>query len=324
MKSRSVSITGATGFLGWHLAEAFRDAGWHVRAIVRPGNSKPLPGSVQAIEAPLDESAVTALTDALESSSVVVHAAGVTRARLPSMFHATNVAGTRAVVEATNHVGARLLLISSQAAAGTGTTSRPRREHDEPCPVNPYGLSKLAAERVVRSEARVPWTILRPSAVYGPGDRQFLPLFRLASRGVSLLATKPSMPFTLIYVSDVACATLLAAAEERAAGHTLFLGHADAASAEDILRTIAEAVGRPYRGWKVPAPIMDVAARVGELAWMIGRQPIIDVDRLTELRSEGFVCAVERAQEVLGFTAAVRLREGAVQTARWYRDRGWI
>jgi nucleoside-diphosphate-sugar epimerase len=295
-----------------------------VRAIVRPGNRKPLPVHVQAIEAPLDDSAVTALADALAASAVVVHAAGLTRAHQPSMFDAANVAGTRAVVEATNRAGTRLVLISSQAAAGTGTTSQPRREGDEPRPVGPYGLSKLASETIVRSQASVPWTILRPSAVYGPRDRQFLPLFRLASRGVSLLATKPSMPFTLIYVADAVRATLLAATEERAAGHTLFLGHPDSLRAEDILRAIAHALERPYRQWRVPGPLMNLAACVGELAWMVGREPIIDGDRLKELRSEGFVCSVDRAREVLGFTAAIGLLEGAARTAQWYQDRGWV
>jgi dihydroflavonol-4-reductase len=204
----SVAITGATGFLGWHLGEAFRDAGWRVRAVVRPGNAKPLPPGVESFEAHLD---AEALARAFQGCPVVVHAAALTRARNDDVFNAVNVAGTEAVVSAANRTGARVILISSQAAAGIGTPQRPSREDDPPRPVNAYGRSKLAAEEVLRSRAEAPWTIVRPSAVYGPGDRGFLPLFRMASRGLFLLPADAALPFTIIYVEDVARAVVLAA-----------------------------------------------------------------------------------------------------------------
>src|SRR4051794_16892429 len=103
MKNRSISITGATGFVGWHLCEAFRQDGWEVRAVVRPGNRRALPAGVRRVEAPL----VTArLTAAFALSDVVVHSAAVIRAATEAAFNAVNVEGTRAVVAAVNAVGA--------------------------------------------------------------------------------------------------------------------------------------------------------------------------------------------------------------------------
>ncbi len=207
MKSRSVSITGATGFVGWHLAEAFRLAGWRVRAIVRPGGVKPVPDDVERVEAAFHSATLSA---AIGESDVVVHAAGLTRALDASAFE-FNVSGTRAVVGAVNATGARLILISSQAAMGAGTISRPTREDDVPRPLTPYGRSKLAGEDVVRSDARTPWTIIRPTSVYGPRDRQFLPIFRLAARGIFLQVVPAATAFTLIYVDDLARGVVLAA-----------------------------------------------------------------------------------------------------------------
>lgn len=321
MKNRSVSITGATGFVGWHVAEAFRSADWHVRAIVRPGNAKPVPPGVEPLEAALD---AAALTQAIGASQVLVHAAGLTRAPRASAYDAVNISGTRAVVEAANATGARLILISSQAASGAGTIDRPSREDDVPRPLTPYGRSKLGAELAVRSGARAPWIIIRPTSVYGPRDRQFLPLFRLAARGMFLQVAKPTTPFTFIYVDDLARGVVLAAEHEGASGETLFFGHPEPSSADDLLRALAGLFGRPYRPRRVPAPLLGGLAWGGELSWMLGWKPLLDAARLTELRAEGFVCSVDRARDVLGFTAAMPLQDGLERTARWYRNQGWV
>lgn len=321
MKSRSVSLTGATGFVGWHLAEALRDAGWRVRAIVRPGSSRPLPPGVDVIAAPLT---TASLVPAFAESELVVHCAGVIRAKDEAAFATVNVHGTRAIAEAANTTGARVLLISSQAAGGTGTTTRPRREDDLPQPVNAYGRSKLAGEDVLRAVARTPWTILRPCAVYGPRDRGFLPLFRLARRGLFVLPAPASTPFTLVDVSDLARAVCLAAEWPKVSGRTFFVGQSPATTTEEILRTVAAIFDRPYRPRALPRPAVRLTAAVGDLAWRLGYQFVFDSGRLAEFDAEGFVCSVDRARDVLGFTASTSLREGFERTATWYQREGWL
>jgi nucleoside-diphosphate-sugar epimerase len=321
MKSRSVSVTGATGFFGWHIASEFQRAGWRVRAIVRPGSPKPLPAGVERFEASLS---AAALGPALAGSDVVVHAAGVARSGAGDALQAVNVEGTGAVVDAVNAAGSRLVLISSQAAAGTGTSARPSREQDEPRPLTAYGRSKLAGEAAVRTSARVPWTILRPSAIYGPRDRQFLSLFRMAAGGRLPLAAKSSTMFTLIDVTDAARAVILAAEGGRAVGQTFFIGHPAPHSAEAVLEELARVVGRPVTALRLPAPLLWAAALGGEIAWRCGFVPLIDVARLTELRAEGFVCSVAHARDTLGFTAATPLPDGLARAWRWYREQGWI
>lgn len=317
----SVAITGATGFIGWNLCEAFRDAGSRVRALVRLGNTKPIPAGVEAFEAALDSAS---LARGVERFDVFVHAAGLTRARTSSEFERVNVAGTRAAVDAANAAGVRLVHISSQAAIGEGTVARPAREDDPPRPLTAYGRSKLAAEEAVRAGAQVPWVILRPTSVYGPRDRQFLPLFRLASRGVLLQAMNPATPLTFIHVGDLARGVLLAAKNDRAANQALFLGHPTPLTAGELLEVLAGSFNRASRTVRLPGAVVAAAALGGELLWLAGRQPLVDLSRLAELRAEGFVCSVDRARDLLGFSASVPLAEGIAQTARWYRDRGWI
>jgi nucleoside-diphosphate-sugar epimerase len=321
MTSRSVSITGATGFLGYHLAQKFQQSGWTVRAIVRPGSAKPLPEGVAAVQSPLVRAW---LEPAFAGADLVVHAAAAIRAPTDIAFSATNVDGTRAVVEAANATGARLLHLSSVAAIGPASAAAPAREDDAPRPINGYGRSKLAAEEVVRTAARTPWTIVRPPAVYGPRDRGFLPLFRMARRGLFLYAAPPSTAFTFVYVEDLIDALLRAAAADRAIGQTFFVGHAEPVTTELLLRTIAEAVGKPYRPRFVPPIALDVAAAIGELAWRLGRQPLLDRGRLAELRAEGFVCAVDRIRDALGFVATTSIRDGIDRAAQWYRVHDWL
>lgn len=321
MKNRCASLTGATGFLGLHIAQALRADGWLVRAVVRPGNAKAVPDGAEAREGELLDAA--SLARAFDGSDVVVHAAGLVRARSARALDAVNVAGTRAVVEAANAVGARLVHVSSLAALGPGTPGRPVREDDPPRPVNAYGRSKLAGEGVVRQHARVPWVILRPSAVYGPADRGFLPLVRLASRGLFPLAAPSGMPFTFVYAADVAEAVRRAAVSDES-GLALFIGHAQPETSEAMLRGMAAQLGTRYRPLPVPAVIVRTLAAAGDLIWTLGGTPLIDSSRYEEFTAEGFVCDVSAARARLGFTAAVPLSEGLARTVRWYRERKWV
>lgn len=321
MTSRSVSVTGATGFLGWHIAEAFRDRGWDVRAIVRPGNTKCVPSFVEPRPSALHPAA---LGPTLAGSDVLVHAAALTRSGNEDVMRGVNVDGTRAVVDAANDAGARLIFISSQAAIGAGTPDRPSREDDPPRPLTAYGRSKLAAEQLLRANARVPWTILRPSAVYGPRDRQFLPLFRLASRGRFWLTAPPGTAFTLIAADDVARAVVMAAEDPRAIGQTFFVGHPVPQTSDAILQQLARLFERPYTPTRVPRPALRALAAAGDLAWRFGVAPLVDSARLAELQAEGFVCASDRARDVLGFTAETALPEGLARTLAWYREQHWI
>jgi nucleoside-diphosphate-sugar epimerase len=319
--SRRIAVTGATGFVGWAVAERLRDDGLEVRALVRQGSRKPVPQGIEARTVAFEPGPLRA---ALEGCDAVVHAAGVIRAANQAGFDAGNVAGTQAVVAGANGAAARLVLISSLAAAGAGTVERPACEDHEPKPLNAYGRSKLAGERVVREQARVSWTIIRPPAVYGPRDRGFLPLFRMAARGVFIQAVRPAMPFRFIYIDDLARGVALAATDDAAGGEVLYLAHPQTFTSEELLRELAAVFGRPYRPWRMPPPLLSAAAVAGDLAWRAGVKPLLDSSRLAEFRAAGFVCSVDRARQVLGFAAEVGLREGLERTASWYRGKRWI
>jgi nucleoside-diphosphate-sugar epimerase len=321
-RARTVAVTGATGFIGGHVTQRLLERGWRVRAIVRPGGRREVPPGVERVTAPLH---VADLTEACAGADAIIHLAGRIRAATPRQFHAVNVEGTRAVAEAARAAGARLVLVSSLAAAGPGTPSRPRTEDDTPEPITPYGRSKLAAEQVVRRMPSLRWTIVRPALVYGPGDRSFLPLFRLAARGLVLdVAPSSSSPaYTLIHAADVATGIEQAASVPAALSGTFFLGHDERVTADSIVAALARIEGRtPYR-IGVPWPVVALAATAGQLAAWCGRPWALDRARLAELRAPGWVCSV-RCAERIGFQARIPMGDGFASTAAHYRRCGWL
>ena len=315
-------MTGANGFIGGNVARYLCDAGWKVRAIVRPGRACAVPDGVEVIAVPF---VAADLVRAAAGTEVIVHAAGRTRAATARQFQAANVEVTREAVHAAVELGARLILVSSQAAAGPGTPERPRSEDDPPRPLTAYGRSKLAAEEVVKMSPRLRWTIVRPALVYGPADRNTLPLFRLAQRGVAVrLARSPAPAYTFVHVDDVARGIEAAAIAQTAEQQVFFLGHSQCETADTLAATLERVLGRRCRQLRIPDAILLVAALGGDVAKLCGRPLALDRARLAELRAEGWVCSVEKARTRLGFSARIGLSEGFTLAASWYVRHGLL
>lgn len=314
------AITGATGFIGWHLASMLRDRGWQVRAITRAESRRPVPIGIDRLTSSFNESD---LIRCLSKADVVFHLAGATRP-YRSNLHDANVCGTRELVRAVRALGTRLVHVSSQSVSGPATAKLPATEDMPPRPITPYAASKLEGEQIVRAAQLHAWTILRPASVYGPRDRNFLPLFRLASHGLFPLVHRPTAGYTLIHVDDLSRGILAAGTSPAAIGETFFLGHSEPCTASSILEALARLAGRRYRPFPVPRPMLWAAAMTGELCGRLGVTVALDLARLRELTADGFVCQVEKARQRLGFVPEIDLFGGLADTMTWYRHQGWL
>ena len=320
--SGRVAVTGANGFIGRNVVLYLRDAGWAVRALVRPDREYNVPEGVELVATQL----VTAdLVRAAAGAEVIVHLAARTRGATMQQFEAANVDVTRQVVEAAVELGAKLVHVSSQAAAGPGTLERPRLEDDPPQPLTAYGRSKLAAEQIVRTSPRLHWTIVRPALVYGPFDRGSLPMFKLAQRGIVAQAGGSGNPaYTFVHVDDIARGIEAAATAGAAEGQTFSLGHPRSATADALTDALQRALGRSCRRVRLPYALLLAAALVGDAALLCGRPLALDRARLAELTAEGWVCSVEKARTRLDFSARIDLLEGFASTAAWDARQGWL
>ena len=309
--TRIVAVTGATGFIGWHVARRFLDNGWRVRALVRPESGRPVPDGVERVTAPLREADVIS---ACRGATLIVHMAGAVGTRSAGEFSRSNVEAAGEVARAARGLGVRLVHMSSLGVTGPGSPGNPPTEDDPLRPINLYGESKRLREERVRAVDGLDWLIVRPTLVYGPRDRLFLPLFKLARHGL-FPVLQTDARYNVIHVDDLARG-VEAVAVSALSRETFFIGHPVSVSIDDILRTLASTFDQTYR----PIPVPFALARLG--AWLgVGG---LSAEHLREVGSVGFVCNVERAERCLGFRAEIGLADGFRSSAAWYRANQWL
>lgn len=304
------AITGANGFIGQHLVRCFTEAGWQTRVVVR--------AHFEADK----------LARLFADADVVVHAAGATRAPTHQQLHASNVELTRRTLDAARsaHAG-RFVYISSQAAAGPAPSrDAPMDESTPPAPIEEYGRTKLAAEQIVRDSAGIPTVIVRPSAVYGPHDRDFLALYRLAARGVAIHPANRNQWISIIHVADLVDGIFRAATDTRAVGRTFFLANGEPVQWAELFRGVATCAGRTLAiDVEVPEAIIDAGAALGALASRLtGHATLLTTDKVALGKPPFWICSNARARAELNFLPKVNLRKGLCETYHWYRENHWL
>ena len=323
-------VTGSSGFIGSHLVERLLDDGVGVRALVRPGRSPaPRPG-VEAHVVDWEDASARAIDAALDGAGVVFHLAGVTKAHSALHFRRGNVvpfaalaAGVRRLPPARRP---RVVLVSSQAASGPASgPDAPVTEETAPAPVEGYGRSKLDAEREAHALAgEAPVTIVRPSCVYGPRDRDFFQLVRLAHRGWSVQPGSRDRWLDLVHVHDLVDGLLAAARMPQAIGRTYFLGDR-ALTWRALHELVAAAVGRPVRAVDLPDWLVRAGGAAGS-AWstLTGRTPLLNAHKAALGRQAYWLCSCERARRELGYAPSIALPHGLRQTYLWYLEQAWL
>lgn len=320
-------VTGSSGFIGRNLAERLLRDGHQVRCLVRPGSVPPEGCVAHGVD--YSDPRGLASSPAFEGADLIFHLAGVTRATSAAAFRDGNVRPTRTLLEAlaSRGVAARLVLVSSQAAAGPAESlDRPVTEDDTPRPVEHYGWSKLEAENVARSFSdRIPITVVRPCAVYGPVDRDFLKLFRLATRGWMVYPGVRRHWLSLLHVDDVVDGILAAADRSVSNGRTYFLASEQPVQWESVGHAIENALGRPLRHVNLPHPLITLGALLSDAAGaLLGTTSLANRSKAKLSQSPHWICSGERARRELGFAPRRSLPEGVRQTYLWYRRNGWL
>lgn len=324
---RLALITGASGFVGGHLAERLAADGWRVRALVRPASDAALLRALGAELAEGDLSSPHALARAAAGADTVFHLAAVTAARAEDDYARANAEGTRHVVEgalAAEGRPRRIVYLSSYAACGPAVDGRPRRLSDPPAPLTAYGRTKLAGEHAL-AEARaagVETVTLRAPAVYGPRGRELLPYFRLVARRLAPAPGGPPRRLHLVFAPDLAAALARAAdAPEGTYPVAEPVEHPWAAVVDEMARALGT---RPLRLSLPPALVRAAAAATQAVGAAVWRPVSFNREKAEEMLAPHWVCDLSGSGAVLAPGDATPLAEGMDRTARWYRTTGWL
>src|SRR5215216_2385237 len=318
-------VTGATGFVGSHLVEALLRSGAEVTALARsPKKAAVLKtAGVRIIAGDLHTKA--ALEQAVQDQQVIYHVAGAVAARDEAEFLWANREGTRSIVAAAEQMASpRFVLVSSLAAGGPAQRGLPLDGSEAPRPVTAYGRSKLEAERVVRG-SRLPWSILRPSIVYGPRDREVLKLFRIARLGIAPVFGDGLQELSAVHAADLATALVAVGQTGRTTGRTYNVCHPDVFTSSEFSRAIAAAMGRSVSTLRIPAILARPLLLLTETsARLIGQPTILTTDKANEFFQPAWTGNPTPLIQDCGWHPVHNLHTGLADTYHWYRKAGWL
>lgn len=303
-KIRTLAITGGTGFLGQHLVRMALAQGYDVRALTR--GWKPPEDEIAWVDGALDRP--DSLTKLATGADAVIHVAGLINGRTRAAFEAVNVGGTANMVDAARRGGVRRFVhISSLAAREPGLSH--------------YGWSKSKSEKLVAASG-LDWTIIRPPAIYGPGDKETLELFKMARRG--FVALPPPGRFSILHVGDL-CRLILATLDEPDSWGETYEpddGRENGWDNRHFARSLGRLLGKRTTTMAMPKSLLHIASRLDRLFRRGGAK--LTADRVGYFCHPDWVVTPGRLPPPHLWSPQVRTVAGLKETADWYRAHGWL
>lgn len=298
----TVALTGATGFIGSVLLKHLVAQGFRVKALYRHG-SIPNPNPTDSLEWQAGDLEDTeSLRSLVTDVDAIVHCAGAVRGATLEQFKRINTEGVARLLQAAGDQRvSRFLLISSLAAR-------------EPS-LSAYALSKKLGEDVLRQNGdRISWSILRPPAVYGPGDREMQPLLKMIKRGIIPVVGGKEGRFSLLYVDDLAEAVIsLLQSDTVQQGQCFELhdGHPDGYTWQEIATIATHLNGKKPRCFSIPRILMQVAGLTNvSMARLFGYQPMLTPGKVRELFHSNWACDNTAITSALDWQPQVLFQEG--------------
>lgn len=332
---KRILITGATGFIGGHLVRAALKAGYKVWIAVRAETD---PRKAQALgvnTVPMDYTDEEAMLCQIEQHSpkgdpawhYIIHNAGITKSRDLKEFNEVNAEHTRRLCSALKRSRGgveRFILMSSLSTYGEAMGDRPISVEDKQKPHSAYGASKLLAEQYVRASG-LPYTILLPTGVYGPGDKDYLMAIQSIAKGLNFMSGLTKQTLTFVYGEDLARAALLTLTHDQAKGKSYIVSDGATYTDEEFSRLAQRLLGTKYcLHLRAPLWFLWIICQFGSL-WtrLTGRTTPINRDKYPILSQRSWRCDASPLFE-LGFVPSYPLEEGLRRTIEAARSEGLL
>lgn len=324
-------VTGATGFIGSHVADKLLAKGIEVRCIARKTSNlrwlKDKP--IEIIEASLTDP--QSLLKAVEDVDYIYHIGGLTAAKDYDEFLKGNRDATKYLIEAASiHAPnlKRFLFVSSQTAVGPSPSfDKPIDENTVRNPITSYGKSKKEAEdEVMKFKGKIPFTIVRAPAVYGPRDTAIYDIFKAAKSGVGVLIGFKPKYVSLIHSDDLSRGIIQAAESENSIDQTYFISSEEFYTWNRVMPVIQKALGKSFM-LKLKLPhflILSLAGLSEFFGKFSSKPPVFNYEKGIDFIQNYWTCSTEKAKKDFGYKQEMTLEEGMQDTVNWYKQNGWL
>ncbi len=331
--NESFFVTGATGFIGSHLIDLLSKKNYKITCFIENG------ADLKWIKRYIDSNAIDifigdcrnkvdlkrALTHNVD---YIIHLAGITDSKNPEDYFNINYTGTKNLLEIcleNNIILKRFVYVSSVAAAGPSRDGCIIKDEDAFKPITDYGKSKLEAEKEIKKfSTEIPYTILRPSLVFGPRNRgTIFSFFQFASYGL-----KPNIGEGLtnvIHVKDLANIILVSATSKITINKSYFIGETKQYSYSEIGDIIATSLGKKTISINFPRfSVLMAGAILGGISKLFGKYPVFDLRRAKDLKYRYWIYDVNPFFNDTGYKIKYPFTESVKETTEWYRKAGWL
>lgn len=324
-----VLVTGGTGFTGHNLSKKLLETGHEVRLLVRVKSRVALPAQPQLeiVEGDIRDQASVNLAVAGVDKVYNIAAMYRSAASVDQDYWDIHVQGTRYLLEAALEYGVSRFVHCSTVGVHGDVKGDPADEESPFDPADIYQRTKLEGELLAREFADkhdLALSVVRPTAIYGPGDTRLLKLFRMAVQRVIPVLGSGRICYHMVYIDDLIQGFLLAGELEEAIGQVFIIGGNERMILNDLLSTIAEITGSPGRSLHLPVtPFQWIGSLCEKICIPLGVEPPIHrrrVDFFTKSRSFD----ISKAKTVLGYEPRLGLYDGLSRTAEWYRQQGLL
>jgi len=322
-------VTGATGFVGSHLVDYLLDKGHEVRCIVRKSSDlKWLNGkSVKIYNSGLADK--ESLEKILKDVHFIFHVAGVVKSKNKDGYFKGNVEPTRNILDVCLKVNPnirRIMIVSSLTACGPSKIGVPNDESTKENPITTYGESKFMQEQLAKSYFdKLPITIVRPPAVYGPRDTEIYLVFKTFQKGLMTLVGFNKKELSLVHVSDLVHGIYLAASNQESKSKIYFISSDEITNWEFVNDVLEKVFRKKALKIKIPHVIIYVIAAVAQFLSIFSKKPAtFNLEKARDFVQEAWTCDITKAKSELGFQPVMSTEEGLKQTISWYKSEKWL
>ena len=327
-----ILITGASGFIGNFLVEEGLKRNYEVYAAIRKSSKiEHLKNkAINFIEIDFaNKEVLNAKVASMPEFKYIIHNAGITKSLKKESFSEINFQYTKNFIEAikqTNLNPEKFLFVSSLSAAGPGKTdtSIPISISDESAPISNYGLSKLSAEKYITEISNFPYIIVRPTAVYGPGDKDFFNMVKLINNHIDLMIGAHKQALSFIYVKDLS-RSIFDLLESPVKNKTYFVSDGNCYDKTTMSDLIAEILKKKIVRFYTPIFLAKIIAVVSEaISSITGKVSVINPEKIKEFSAINWNCDISQLIDDIKFKPDYSLAQGLQETIDWYKQQGWI